>query len=112
MTIDPTKSGNIPLSGVRPDQAGQGQSARQSGQVRTVSPEAQKPAPPAPPAQDSVNLSADARSVGQADQATSAAGLSRDRLQEVLKRLTSGYYDNPEVVAQVAAKVQQDLTGA
>ncbi len=63
MTIDPTKSGNIPLSGVRPDQAGQGQSARQSGQVRTVSPEAQKPAPPAPPAQDSVNLSADARAV-------------------------------------------------
>lgn len=112
MTIDPTKSGNIPLGGTRPDQAGQGQSARQSGQVRTVGAEASKPAPAAPPAQDSVNLSADARAVGQADQATSPAGLSRDRLQEVLQRLTSGYYDNPEVVAQVAAKVQQDLTGA
>lgn len=109
MAIDPTKSGNIPLGGVRPDQAGSSPSTRQSGQVRTVAPEGgQRPSA----SQDQVSLSEEARAAGQAEGGSSPSGLSRERLQEVLKRLTSGYYDNPEVQAQVAARIQRDLTGA
>jgi hypothetical protein len=110
MAIDPTKaSGAQPLSGARIDQAGSNQSARQSGQLR-----AGEPAPDVDAGRpdDSVQLSAEARQASQAGSSTSTSGLTAERLQEVLKRLTSGYYDNPQVIDKVARKVADELGGA
>jgi hypothetical protein len=109
MAIDPTKSGATqPLNGARVDQTGGNQSARQSGQLRAVeSPAAAESAAP----DDRVQLSAEAREASQAGGATSASGLSAERLQEVLKRLTAGYYDNPQVIDKVARKLSDELGG-
>ena len=110
MAIDPTKSsGANPASGARLDQAGGNQSARQSGQIRAVSP---APAGDAAQTDDTVQLSAQAREANQAGATTSASGLSQDRLHEILKRLTSGYYDNPQVIDKVARKVSDELGGS
>jgi hypothetical protein len=107
MAIDPTKaSGAQPLSGARIDQAGSNQSARQSGQLRAGEPDAEAGRP-----DDSVQLSAEARQASQAGSSTSTSGLTAERLQEVLKRLTSGYYDNPQVIDKVARKVADELGG-
>ena len=107
MAIDPTKaSGSQPLAGNRLDQAGGNQAARQSGQVRTVAAsEADRAA-----ADDRVQLSAEARA-SRPTEGTSASGLSAERLQEILKRVTSGYYDSPQVVDKVASRVAGELGG-
>ena len=109
MAIDPTKSSGVnPASGSRIDQAGGNQSARQSGQVRAVG---SAPAGDAGQPDDTVQLSAEARDANQAGATTSASGLGQDRLHEILKRLTSGYYDNPQVIDKVARKVGDELGG-
>jgi anti-sigma28 factor (negative regulator of flagellin synthesis) len=110
MAIDPTKSSGVnPASGSRIDQAGGNQSARQSGQLRAVSP---APAGDAAQTDDTVQLSAEAREANHGAGTTSASGLSQERLHEILKRVTSGYYDNPQVVDKVARKVNEELGGA
>lgn len=105
MAIDPTKSGSVnPLSGPRVDQTGH-HAAGQAGQSRpTTSPDSSTP-------DDSIQLSPEALAAGQTQGTTSASGLSRDRLQEVLKRLTSGYYNSPQVTDRVARKVADELNG-
>lgn len=108
MSIDPMKSGSAtPAGNVRIDQAGSNSaSARVSGQFKRVAPETRE----GDGADDSVQLSARAKAAG-ASGATSASGLSAERLQEILKRLTSGYYDSPQVLDRVAERVKDDLTG-
>ena len=109
MAIDPTKpSGTNPVPGARIDQAGGNQSSRPSGQVPPGSP---APTRDAPDPGEQVQLSPEARLAGQAEGATSASGMSRERLREVLKRLTSGYYDSPQVIDRVARKVSDELSG-
>jgi anti-sigma28 factor (negative regulator of flagellin synthesis) len=109
MAIDPTKSsGANPASGARIDQTGGNQSARQSGELRAGSP---APVGDAAQTDDTVQLSAEAREARLAGETTSASGISQDRLQEILKRLTSGYYDNPQVIDKVARKVGDELGG-
>lgn len=109
MAIDPTQSGGAtPPGSVRVDQTGGNQSARQSGQVQAVGASEGRDAA----AQgDQVLLSSEAREASQAEGATSPAGLSKERLREVLQRLTSGYYDTPQVLDRIARKVAGDLGG-
>lgn len=108
MSIDPMKSGSAnPAGNARIDQAGGNSgSARVSGQFKRVAPETRD----TEAADDSVQLSARAKAAGTSG-ATSASGLSAERLQEILKRLTSGYYDSPQVLDRVAERVKDDLTG-
>jgi hypothetical protein len=111
MAIDPTKSsGANPLSGARIDQTSGNQSARQPAQLRTTP--AKDVDGDGDAQSDRVQLSSEAREAGQATSATSASGLSKDRLHEILKRLTSGYYDNPQVIDRVARKVNDELRGS
>ena len=108
MSIDPMKSGSAnPAGNARIDQAGGNASARVSGQSRPVTSEARD----GESADDSVQLSERAKASGSAG-GTSASGLSAERLQEILKRLTSGYYDSPQVLDRVAQRVKDDLTGS
>lgn len=105
MAIDPTKaSGASPLDRSRVDQANSNQSARQTGQSRSVPASSREAAQ----ADDSVQLSDEARAASRADAGDSASGLSTDRLQEILKRLSSGYYDSPQVRDQVAQRIQKE----
>lgn len=107
MAIDPTKASGAqsPLTGPRLDQAAGNQAARQSGQARAAGPEREAAA-----ADDQVQLSAEARAARPAP-GTSPSGLSADRMQEILKRVTSGYYDTPQVAEKVARKVADALGG-
>lgn len=105
MAIDPTKSsGASPLDRNRLDQANSNQSARQTGQTRSV-PESSREVGAS---EDQVQLSEEARAAARADTGDSASGLSAERLQEILKRLSSGYYDSPQVRGQVAQRIQQE----
>lgn len=107
MAIDPLKSGGVnPPNGGRIDQSGANQSARQSQEVKRPSSEVRSGEGDS----DKVQLSAQAKDAAAAGSA-SPAGLSAERLQEILKRLTSGYYDTPQVVEKVAQRVKDDLTG-
>lgn len=102
MAIDPTQaSGAAPLDRSRIDQANSNQSARQTGQSRSVPASSREAG-----ADDSVQLSDEARAAARTEASTSASGLSSDRLQEILKRLSSGYYDTPQVQDQVAQRIQ------
>ncbi|MBK6421087.1 MAG: hypothetical protein IPI38_13600 [Gemmatimonadetes bacterium] len=108
MAIDPTKASGAqsPLTGARLDQASGNQAARQSGQARPAVTERDSAA-----ADDQVQLSEQARAARPAP-GTSPSGLSADRMQEILKRVTSGYYDSPQVVEKVARKVADALGGS
>ncbi len=107
MSIDPTKSGGAnPLSGARIDQAGGNQSTRQSGQVKPVAPQAVRDASPG---DDQVSLSAEARATGGTQEGTSASGIPAERLHGILKRISSGYYDTPQVRDRIAQKLQAEL---
>ena len=109
MAIDPTKaSGASPLDRSRVDQATSKESARQTGQARSAPANSREAG-----ADDSVQLSDEARAASRAEAGTSASGLSSERLQEILKRLSSGYYDSPQVRDRVAQRIQQEWdTGA
>ncbi len=105
MSIDPTKSGaGQPLAGPRLDPANGNQSARQSGAARSVPPDG----PRAPGGQDQVRLSEDVRAAARSEVLTSPSGISQERLREILKRLTSGYYDNPEVRERIAQRIHEE----
>ena len=106
MAIDPLKSGKVNPNGARIDQSGANQSARQSQQVQRPSSEVRAPEGEG----DKVQLSAQAKDASAAGGA-SPSGLSSERLQEILKRLTSGYYDSPQVRDVVAQRVKNDVTG-
>lgn len=45
------------------------------------------------------------------DPAGSASGLSAERLQVILQRLTSGYYESAQVHDRVAHRVKDELAG-
>ncbi len=109
MAIDPTpSSGATPPGSARIDQAGGNQSTRQSGEVRAVGPsDGQEAAAKG----DQVLLSSEAREASLAEGATSPTGLSKERLREVLVRLTSGYYDTPPVAERIATRLFGELAG-
>ncbi len=105
MAIDPTKStGASPLDRARVDQAQTNPSARHTGQAPKVPESSRETGASA----DQVRLSDEARAATRSETGESASGLSAERLQEILKRLSSGYYDSPQVRGQVAQRIQQE----
>lgn len=109
MAIDPTQSSGATPPGTEPiDQAGGHQSARQADQVRAVGSRNGRETATL----GNLNLLwSEAREAGQAEDGVSPAGLSKARLREVLERLTSGYYDTPQVIDRIATKLAGDLGG-
>jgi hypothetical protein len=106
MSIDPTKSGTgQPLGGPRIDQAGGNQSARHFGAVRAGSPDAPRDAERG---HDQVRLSEAVRAAARSEAEASPAGISQERLREILKRLTSGYYNNPQVLERIARRIHEE----
>lgn len=107
MAIDPTKaSGANPLSGPRVDQAGGNQSTRQSGQLKPVAPQGGRDVSAS---DDQVSISAEARAASGAGEGTSATGIPAERLRGILKRISSGYYDTPQVRDKIAQKLSAEL---
>ena len=119
MAIDPLKTGTAsPL-----DAARLGQTAANTGaQGAAAAKGAGTSAPGGTPAgtRDSVELSADykalaarsadaAGAIGAAGATGEAAGLSQERMREVLDRMKSGFYDSAHVRDQIAGRIQQDL---
>ena len=101
MSVDPLKSNNLPKAA----STLQGNPAQRAAAAGGTEPE--KAA-----ATDSVELSEASRSlVDQADSGTAVpqGTLSSERLQEVLRRLNSEFYDSPEVRQHIAHRVQSDL---
>ncbi len=104
MTVRPTPSGQTPGSGI----------SRTGRAPSTGAPLRQGATPvPASPAakQDDVTISAQARELQQRDTAGRGPSgeLSPARLHEVLGRVSSGYYDTPQVQAAVVRRIARDL---
>jgi anti-sigma28 factor (negative regulator of flagellin synthesis) len=57
---------------------------------------------------DSVDVSAEAKALAQQSEARAASSIAPDRLKQIGERLASGFYDQPEVVDQVARRVAKD----
>ncbi|MEZ4457515.1 MAG: hypothetical protein R2882_13355 [Gemmatimonadales bacterium] len=58
---------------------------------------------------DSVDVSTEARALAEQSEARPAkSSLPVDRLKEVGERLASGFYDQPEVIDQVARRIAGD----
>lgn len=103
MAIDPTKaSGSQPLSGPRLDQAAGNAATPLAGPAGSTS--AREGTAP----DDQVELSDAARAARPAA-GTTASGLSAERLQEILKRVTSGFYDDPRVIDKVARRLADEF---
>lgn len=103
MSIDPTKSPSTsPVSGVRVDQA----TTKQSGQVKPVIAEQARETAGR---EDQVKISDEARVAGQHEGKDSTSGIPSERFQTILKRLNSGFYDNPEVRDRIAQRLQREL---
>lgn len=103
---DQIRNGSV-AGTTRPDSAG-------SEQTKAIQPVA--------PVRDRVEISDAARAAAaehektrQLDFAKKALlgmpPLSQERAADILKRVQEGYYSQPEVIDQVAAKVVPDLTG-
>lgn len=106
MSVDPTKSGTgQPLGGPRIDQTGGNQSARHSGAVRADAPDAPRDVERG---HDQVRLSEAVRAAARNEGEASPSGISQERLREILKRLTSGFYDNPQVLERIARRIHEE----
>jgi len=106
MTVHPTPSGQTPRPGVTRT----GKSESPVTPVRSGALPA--PASPAPAAkQDDVSISAQARELQQRDVTGGGPSgeLSPERLHQVLGRISSGYYDQPQVQAAVVNRISRDL---
>ena len=104
---------------VRPTTSGQTSRPAINRTDRTASPASPSAARPAEPSvtgasgvrRDNVQISAQARQLQQADPTTrgTSGELSADRLRQVLGRMSSGHYDQPEVQDQVVRQLSRDL---
>ncbi|MEO8139752.1 MAG: hypothetical protein ABI742_08905, partial [Gemmatimonadota bacterium] len=101
-----TSGGANPLSSPQVDQAGGKESSRHSGEVQPVASEA---VPAAASGDDQVSLSVAARAAGSAEAGSSATGIPAERLHGILKRISSGYYDTPQVRDRVAQRLQSEF---
>ena len=104
MTVRPTPSGQTPGSGVT-----------RTGKASSTGTPARPGASPAPASsaarQDDVSISSQARELQQRDATGGGPSgeLSPARLHEVLGRISSGYYDQPQVQAAVVRRISQEL---
>jgi hypothetical protein len=94
----------------RSSASGAESAAAQPAKQRPPKPANVMPPAPAPAQTDRTELSGAARELlGQlAGAAPPTAALSPERTHQVLERMRSGHYDRPEVLDQVAQKVQAD----
>ena len=101
MAIDPTKP-----SGIQPN--------LDAARLQRAKP---VPAPEAPakaavessaPAHDRVEVSAEARNLAGSTGTGGTSSLSPERLKTILERLSTGFYDQPNVLDQVAQRVLKD----
>ena len=107
MTVRPTPSGQTPGPGI----ARTGKPSSPSAPVRPDATPAPAPAAPAAKQQDGVTISPQGRELQQRDAggASASGELSAERLQEVLGRISSGYYDQPQIQAAVVSRLARDL---
>ncbi len=79
--------------------------AQQQAQART----AKSGAEARPERADTVDVSSEAKALAEQSEARGAEStLPKDRLKEIGERLASGFYDQPEVIDQVARRVAKD----
>ena len=57
---------------------------------------------------DSVEVSSEARALAKHDAPATNSGIHPDRLKEIGERLASGFYEQPEVVDEVARRLEAD----
>lgn len=61
-----------------------------------------------PQGADSVEVSSEAKALADGSEARGKSQLSAERLKEIGERLATGYYDRPEVIDEVAKRIQAD----
>lgn len=60
---------------------------------------------------DSADVSAEARALAEGvSESAKPSGLTADRLKQIGERLANGHYDSPEVIDEVARRLQRDPT--
>ena len=103
MTVDPVNRGQVPSPG--PSHAGKSESGRSTRSGSNVTPETSEPAA------DRVELSSVAQELRQlaAADRPETNTLSPDRMKEILQRITDGFYDRPEVIDEVARRLEGEL---
>lgn len=104
MTIRPTSSGQTPRPGIR-------DAGRTSAPGAPTRP-GESSVPAAPGAQrDGVHISAEARQLQQQDgsERGGASELGAERMKSILDRISSGWYERPEVRDQVLNRLARDL---
>jgi hypothetical protein len=103
MTVRPTTSGQTPRPGI--DRAGKPAAPAAPGRSNDT------PAASAAAARrDDVQISAQARELQHLDAGRGAAGeIAPERLRDVLGRISTGYYDQPQVRDEVIRRLAQDL---
>jgi len=112
MSINPTSPQGAPRGhdpgALESARAGKGQPAGAAGPNSSESTEADRQQ------QDSVELSSEAKALlERAPTLASRPSLPADRLKELGERLATGFYDQPEVIEQLAKKLAShpDLRG-
>jgi len=103
MTVEPTNRGPV-----QPSQTGKPNVAKVGNR-----PDTEKKAAPAIPGNvaDKVEFSAAAQELHELTGAEriDANTLPAERLHEILKRVSDGFYDRPEVIEETARRVAEDI---
>jgi hypothetical protein len=103
MTVDPVNRGQVPSPG--PSHAGKSESRQRARPDGHVKPET------AETAADRVELSPAAKELRELAAANrpEANTISPERMKQVLQRIADGFYDRPEVIDEVARRLDTDL---
>jgi hypothetical protein len=103
MLIDPTKSsGANPLPGAPVEPTGGNQAGR-------IKPAGTKTPQEVADINDLGSRSAEAHDAGGAEGEITGTDLSAGRLRHILKRISSGYYDTPQVRDRIAQRVHSEF---
>jgi len=103
MTVDPVNRGEVPSSGPkRANKSAAGQKTRSDPANHSSAIDV---------ASDKVELSSAAQELGEIAAANRPESntLSPERMKEILGRIADGFYDKPEVIDEVAKRVDGDL---
>jgi len=106
MAIDPVvNGGQLPANGATPSRTGAAQ-VTGTGAADARVPARDSHQPPI----DRVDLSEAAKALADREEARPSGSLSPERLRDVVTRLASGFYDRPEVRAEIARRALRDPT--
>jgi hypothetical protein len=103
MTVDPVNRGHVPSSG--PDRAAKSAAGKKAQSAQSSSSNASDTV------SDKVELSSAAQELRELAAANRPESntLSPERMKEILGRIADGFYDKPEVIDEVARRVETDL---